>query len=319
VGAGIHIVGQNVSLSQALVVGMPIELAFDRLLDPSSITRQTFVLDDLSGTLIESTPSYDPVARVVRLCLTDAPPLLADQTYRITIVSPQGPLDPSGLRAIDGAGLDPSVSPVIEFPVTAGTAYTGSDACSGATSVDFCAAVLPIFASKCSLSTCHSGALPAAGLLMTTAQGIESTAIGRVAQGSNTGTQSQAAPPGILFGVDMPIIGPDDPGNSWLMYKLLLAVPPPCSSTPDAGACEAGTASVEVDRYPSLTPPWSPLSSGERATLSNYIPGREMPYPTDPSAPLDGTATAPLTVDELDTVSTWVLQGAAIPAGGCAQ
>ena len=58
------------------------------------------------------------------------------------------------------------------------------------------------------------------------------------------------------------------------------------------------------------------MSDDERATLSNYIPGREMPYPTDPTAPLD-SATSPLTGDELDTVSTWIRQGAAIPAAGC--
>jgi hypothetical protein len=41
-----------------------------------------------------------------------------------------------------------------------------------------------------------------------------------------------------------------------------------------------------------------------------------MPYPVDPSAPLDA-ATSPLTGDELDTVSLWIMQGAGIPAAGC--
>jgi hypothetical protein len=304
VGATIHIVGQNVSSTQSLVVGAPIELAFDRLLNPSSVTRQTFVLEDASSNLLEPTPSYDPVARVVRLCMTDGPPLQADQTYRLTLVAPQSPTDPAGLRAIDGAGLDPSVNPVIEFPVVAGATYTGSDACFGATAVDFCGSILPLFASTCSLSTCHSGSLPAAGLLMTTAQGIQATAVGRASQGSNTGMQSQATPPGILFGVDMPIIGPDDPGDSWLAYKLLLAVP---SAT-----------AVQTNRYPLVTPAWTLMSNDERATLSNFILGREMPYPTDPSVTPDGGASpAPLTVDQLDTVSTWIQQGAPIPAAGC--
>jgi hypothetical protein len=308
-GATIHIVGQNVSPTQPLVVGAPIEIAFDRLLNPASmsITRQTFVLQDLAGNVLLPTPSYDPVARVVRLCMTDGPALQADQTYRLTLVAPQSPTDPSGLRAIDGAGLDPSVNPVIEFPVVAGTAPTGSDACFGATPVDFCTDVFPIFgAAGCgTLSSCHGGPPSAAGLLMNTPQGIQATAVGRVAQGSNTGMQSQAAPPGILFGVDMPIIGPDNPGNSWLMYKLLLAVP---SST-----------TVGDNRYPSVSPAWTVMSDSERATLSNYILGREMPYPSDPSLVPSGSASpTPLTADELDTVSAWVLQGAAIPQAGCA-
>jgi hypothetical protein len=315
----VHIVGQNVGLNQPLAVGVPVEIAFDRLLDPSSVTRQTFVLQDLQGNYVEPTPSYDPVARVVRLCFTNEPATLQpDQSYRLTILSPQDAGDPSGLRAIDGAELDPSANPVIEFPVVAatGAGYTGSDACVGASPVDFCSQVFPIFTSKCGGSVCHAGTLPAAGLQMTTTSGILATAIGRVAQGSNTGDQSQAAPPGIVFGVDMPIIGTGDPGNSWLMYKLLLAEPPACSSTPGAAACDAGAPGIEDNRYPSVTPAWTLISDSERATLSNYVLGREMPYPVDPSAPLD-SATTPLTGDELDTVSTWIQQGAAVPQAGC--
>jgi hypothetical protein len=307
VGATIHIVGQNVSSTQSLVPNAPIEIAFDRLLDPSSITRQTFLLQDVGGQPLEPTPSYDPVARVVRLCMTDGPALQADQTYRLTLIAPQSPTDPSGLRAIDGAGLDPSVNPVIEFDVVAGTPPTGSDACSGATLVDFCTNVFPkIFqpAGCGTLANCHGVPPSAAGLLMATPQEIQATAIDRVAQGSNTGMQSQAAPPGILFGVDMPIISPDNPGNSWMMYKLLLAVP--------------SLTTVGDNLYPSVSPAWTVMSDDERATLSNYILGREMPYPTDPSAAPSGSASpTPLTADQLDAVSTWILQGAAIPQAGC--
>ena len=327
-GVGVHIVGANIGPTQSVVSGAPIEIAFDRLLNPLAVSRQTFVLQDLFGNFLVPTPSYDPVSRVVRLCLQSSPALLADQSYQITILPPSGPTDTAGFRAIDGAGLDPSVNPVIEFPVVNGATYAGSDACTGATPVDFCSQVLPLFAgvdtqgvSRCAGSGgCHGGDLPAAGLLLTTAQGIQTTAIGRVAQGSNTGNASQAEPPGIVFGVDMPIITPGAPGASWLMYKLLLAEPPACSSTltADGGepACDAGAPGVEDNRYPLVTPAWTLLSDTERATLSNYVQGREMPYPTDPSAPLD-SATAPLTGDELDTVSLWILLGAAIPGAGC--
>jgi len=314
-GATIHIVGANVGATQTLVPGAPIEIAFDRLLNPLAVTRQTFVLQDLFGNFLVPTPSYDPVSRVVRLCLTSSPPLQADQSYELTILAPKGPTDPAGLRAIDGALLDPSANPVIEFPVKVGATYTGSDACTGAAPVDFCSQVLPIFAAKCGTSVCHAGNLPAAGLLMTTPQGIQSTAVGRVAQGSNTGNNSQSVPPAPVFGVDMPIITPGAPGASWLIYKLLLAEPPACSSTPGA-ACDAGAPGVQNNRYPLVTPAWSLLSDAERATLSNYVQGREMPYPADPSVPLDA-ATSPLTGDELDTVSTWIQQGAGIPGAGC--
>ena len=314
VGASVHIVGANVGPTQALVTGAPIEIAFDRLLNPLAVTRQTFVLQDLFGNFLVPTPSYDPVSRVVRLCLTSSPALLADQSYELTIIPPTGPTDSAGFRAIDGAGLDPSVPPVIEFPVVLGAAYTGSDACTGATPVDFCSQVLPIFATKCGTTMCHGGNFPAAGLLMTTPQGIQATAIGRVAQGSNTGDNARSAPPGVVFGVDMPIITPGAPGESWLMYKLLLADPPACS--PSAASCDASAPGVEDNRYPLVTPPWTLMSDAERATLSNYVQGREMPYPADPSASLD-SATSPLTGDELDTVSSWIQQGAGIPGAGC--
>ena len=51
-----------------------------------------------------------------------------------------------------------------------------------------------------------------------------------------------------------------------------------------------------------------------------------MPFPGDPSAPLESAACAqgdsgvlcpPLTGDELDTVSMWIQQGAGIPGAGC--
>jgi hypothetical protein len=314
-GATVHIVGANAGTTQALVSGAPIELAFDRLLNPLSVTRQTFVLQDLFGNFLVPTPSYDPVARVVRLCMESSAALSPDQMYELTILTPSNAMGGTGLLAIDGATLDPSVNPVIEFPVASGAPYTGSDACNGAAGVDFCSEVLPIFASKCGTSVCHGGELPAAGLLMTTPQGIQATAIGRVAQGSNTGNASQPAPPGVVFGVDVPIISPGSPGNSWLMYKMLLADPPACSSTPGT-SCDAGAPGVDENRYPLVKPAWSPLSDDERTTLSSYVQGREMPYPADPSASLD-SATAPLTWDELDTVSTWIQQGASIPAAGC--
>jgi hypothetical protein len=304
----VHLVGANVSTTQPLVPGTPIELAFDRLLLPSSVTRQAFAMQDLMGNYLQPVPSYDPVSRVVRLCISGLQP---DQSYRITIVSPGDAADTNGLRAIDGALFDPTQNNVVEFPVARGPAYTGVDACQAPSLVDFCKDVLPIFANKCTLVTCHggsAGSLPAAGLLLTTPAGIRETAINRVAQGSNTGTRSTAQPGSRpYFGVDMPIIdSANAPGNSWLVYKLLLAAPA-CSVQPTT--CDAG-APAPTQRL--AYKPWSPLADSERATLSDWIPGREMPYPVDPSV-VPGTTNDPLTVDEMQTVSLWILQGAAVP------
>jgi hypothetical protein len=312
--AAVHLVGANVSTTQALQVGDPIELAFDRLLDPSILKRQTFVMSDLAGNFLQPTIAYDPVARVVRLCM-QGPALQPDQTYRITIQAPTDPTDTNGLRAIDGATLDPTQNNVLEFPVVPSTrSYTGYDACDPTASkkVDFCAEVMPIFQGKCGTSKCHgaSSQFPAAGLVLTYPALLRATALNRVAQGSNTGTRAAAGAPGaIVFGVDMPIIDTASaPGDSWLVYKILLA-PPACSVMPLDSTCSAPATGVQ---NPRLAATWTPLADGERQTLSDWVLGREMPFPSDPSAD-PGTTNEPLTVDEMETVSLWVLQGAPAP------
>jgi hypothetical protein len=291
----------------------------------------------LNGNYLEPDPSYDPVSRVVRLCVV----LAADQSYKLTILSPQNATDPTGLRAIDGAQLDPSQTTSYTFPVVSGPAYAGVDACPqggavvddagaaiGAYPVDFCQQVLPIFSSKCGTSICHSGSLPAEGLQMTTGQGILATAIGRASQESNTGSRASVTQPqaGMQFGVDMAIIATSDPGDSWLIYKVMMAVPPGCSSTPppatattDAG-CYVGPGPgdggyAQPDAGAPHDVPWAPLSDAERATLAAIIPGREMPFPADPAAALDSDASTAtnLTLDELETISLWIQQGASVP------
>jgi hypothetical protein len=329
-GAPLHLVGANVSATQPLAPGAPIELAFDRLLLPSgSITRQTFQLTDLQGTAQEPVLAYDPVSRVVRLCFSTPS---SDQSYRLTIAPPSDHNDPYGLRAIDGALLDPTQggvcaasslpSCVLEFPVKSGpSTYTGVDACSGAAVIDFCTDVAPIFAGTCSAKAgCHVGGKtqdqlplgPAAGLFLDTSAHIRATAINRVAQGSNTGSRAASHASTRPFGVDMPIIdAASAPGDSWLVYKLLLAAPA-CTVEPvDPNSCSGTLAPPPTQR---LAVPWSPLADSERATLADLIPGREMPYPKDPNA-VSGTYADPTTLsaDDMETISLWILQGAPLP------
>jgi len=318
-GAPVHLVGANVGPKKPpLPLGERIELFFDRLLLQASITRQTFVLTDLSGNTPGTPPTlqYDPVARAV--VIYPQTPLMACQTYKVTMVTPQSATDANGLRAIDGATLDPSVNPVVEFQVDcAGDA--GADGGGGAEaaappipSVDFCSQVMPIIQSKCDGSGCHGGAQPAAGLRLDSPQAIAATAIGRVAQGSNTGARSASQPPSLLFGQDMPIVQAGTPGNSWLMYKLLMAVPSACSSTVGAAACDASAPEVMNNVH---TEAWGDMSDSERATLANMVPGREMPFPSNPSASLGiGMATEPLTLDELEIMNDWILEGAPVNA-----
>jgi hypothetical protein len=222
------------------------------------------------------------------------------QAYRLVIRTPANTQDPTGLRAIDGATLDPKWAAPLTFPVLgdAGAAPVPP-------TIDFCSQILPVFVT-CNGSGCHAPPLAADGLALTTIAGIASTALGRAAEGSNTGPSLGAgnapqAPP--FFGEDMPIIDNNggtssdgDPGNSWLIYKLLLAIPP---SDP-----------LTVNAY---SVAWQPLSGAERTRLANFIPGREMPFPPNPSAPL-GTSGASLKLDQLENVSLWIAQGAKVAA-----
>jgi hypothetical protein len=354
-------VSANVGQNLTLPANGSIELGFDRLLLPASISRQTFVLENAGNTIAYTpTVAYDPVARVVTITpLTDPTQVLVSgQSYDIVILPPQSASDLNGLRAIDGATLAPPAPLEIAFSVTDPTPTPPSTV-----TIDFCRDIYPI-TGTCALSQCHLGgpnSTPAAGLVLQPNSGISATAVGRVAQGSNTGPQSMTSPPGLLFGEDMPIIdATGDPGNSWTMYKVLLAVPSPepvavdggagaedaggpeagapgvttdasgqdattdatapdASATPaaDAGAADAGPDADEeagstspvtappVDVSGVHSIPWQGISTAERASLSNYILGREMPYP--PSFP-------PLTLDQMERLSLWITQGAGAPA-----
>ncbi len=246
----------NVGQNKPLPANGHIELVFDRLLLPASITRQTFVLENAGGTEgFTPTIAYDPVARVVTITpLSDTGEALkTTDSYKITIATPQGPTDANGLRAIDGATFDPPVPKSIFFTITAPLPTPPS-----APRIDYCRDIDVIFASSCEQGICHYSPPAAAGLSLYSPTSVLSTAIGRVAQGANTGPRAVAAPPSRLFGEDMPIVDPGgDPSNSWMMYKVLLATPSPepvaeadagadadledATAAPEAGVADAGT------------------------------------------------------------------------------
>jgi hypothetical protein len=318
-GAPIHITDANILGGKTIPPDGRIEIAFDRLLMPSSVTRQTFILSDKRGSGFTPEVSYDPVARVVTLTPDRA---FEDmQFYVLRIATPQSSADVNGLRAIDGATLDLSAQAPITFEAVAAT--------DGGTQpqppvVDFCRDIEPLF-SNCSGASCHTSAAKAAeGLVLDSPQDIAATAVGRVAQESNTGPRSAPQPPNQppipVFGVDMPILDPGtgpstagDPANSWLVYKLLMAVPGGQPNVKQPALCDGG-APAPPAMGPMHMVMWQPLSDAERATLSNLVPGREMPYPDDPSAPLSPQVARALTLDEMQLVSRWIAQPRAMGA-----
>jgi hypothetical protein len=192
----------------------------------------------------------------------------------------------------------------------------------------FCVDVLPIFQNKCAYGPCHATpqnmgssprfpngeSSPAAGMILDSSEGVASTAVNHVAHGSNTGAAAgTGGPPSTPFGIDMPIIDPGAPDNSWLLYKTLLNIP----ATQDDGV--AGLCGPYVTASSFAQGVSSPVSSDERARLSNYILGREMPYPMNPTEPEPAADAGdlPLSVAELERVRAWIGQGAVVE--DCAQ
>lgn len=296
-----------------------IQIAFDRYLLPVTITRQSFVLVDSANVPLTSDKApnvvYDPVARTVTLSRPTADWLTQGQLYKVILTLPEGDSDQGGLRAIDRATLRPDQNREIAFTVgpPAGAVFDPP--------VSFCRDVLPIFAAKCSLPTCHgSGEIAAASLVLETSAGVSLTALNRIAQGANTGARSTNPPaPGRVFGVDMPIIDPGSPGNSWLVYKIDLARPP-VQPTPSTFACTNGLKEPPSQLGFAVLAPNARTTAGdlERSILSDFVLGREMPYPVSRSG---GYPDEPLTFDEREKVRLWIkglVPGATVPeCGGC--
>jgi hypothetical protein len=297
----------------------PIQIAFDRYLLPSTVTRQSIGLFEASGMPVApevAIVTYDPIARTATLRPMTKPWLKEGQFYKIVLGIPEGDSDTGGVRAIDRATLYREQQLEFAFSVDRPASLESFEP-----SVTLCRDVLPIFAAKCSNPTCHgTGDSAAAGLILDTSAGIAATALNRIAQGSNTGGRSGLAPePGRQFGVDMPIVQPGKPGNSWLMYKIELARPPAIIPEKLEFGCTMGLKESQTQFVFEPLVPQAQRTADEieRSILSNFILGREMPFPVVSAV---SYYDSPLTFDERQKVRIWIETGARVPeCGGCGE
>ena len=147
------------------------------------------------------------------------------------------------------------------------------------------------------------------GLILDGRAGIEATARRKVARGANSGPQDGVArPPGHVFGVDMPIIDPGNPGNSWLLYKCLLS-DPAASTAPPATRPRCDGSAPTLTVVPSSLAQTQPWSSADRSALGVALLGHPMPYPGF-TATGDLIEDRALTVAELERLRLWIAQGA---------
>jgi hypothetical protein len=248
-------------------------LTFNRYLKPSSVVRQSFLVRDLRGRVV-SPPlvTYDPL----RLSVTISRPngldawLEEGEYYTVTLGVPAQDEELGGFRAIDNAPLTSPLQGFFRAKSALGVARASEPA-------DFCVDIQPIFRARC--SSCHDGGTARLGLRLTTNEGEEATARGIVSGLSARGREAQQpSPPSLVFGADMPRVDPGSPGNSFLVYKLLVGREPP-------GAL-----------------------SGEGTRLAEFIGGA--PMPADGMGGVD----ARLTDGEIAKVERWIELGAKVPA-----
>lgn len=221
-----------------------LQFRFDRYLLPATTVRQAIRLFSGSEELsFFSQPEYDLVERV--LVYRPLGPLPPKLTITVELIIPEEQ-DSDGLRAFDGAplaegpvplrfdfhtnGLEPAPVAIPEEPapscaqliqdVFSSTGGCGSSSCHVRNDT-------PLPTSTCPPGYGADGAnqcvpVPRMGLLLADAAGLRLTAINKVAHqtevGSKGGTPLEDP---VRLGVQMPIIDPSRPDNSYLMYKLL--------------------------------------------------------------------------------------------------
>lgn len=332
-GPAITVIATNVDRPDAVIASNgALQIAFDRYLLPSTITRQSYkILDGNRQEIVQAYRTiYDPVGRLVTILgpgedgsMPAALWLTEGQIYRLVLPVAPGDDDIGGFRAIDRAALaEPR-----EYVFRAGPAVTSLRL---DPPVDFCADVMPILHAKCSNPACHGAtSRPAAGLVLQTVDGVRA-AISRVAQGANTTARAGTPEPaGKIFGTNMAVIEPGNPGASWLVYKLELAPhpvvdagpPPTIVCTPPPGEAPVQPPSTGIFRP--LVDHFRPQADDlERSILNDYVLGREMPYPYPPAlySGEDAYYFAPLTFQERERIRIWIASGASTrDCGGCGE
>jgi len=296
--------GANVGENKPMPLDGAVQLSFSRYLMPSNVTRQAFVLTAVGGGSVPPPiVAYDPVARTVTLQNPSPgqPWLAQDQVYKLD-------MKPETVLAIDGGKLEGPTSLTFRVGPPSGTPYAEPK-------VSLCTDILPIFSAKCLGGGCHSGKNAAASLVLETSTGVKVTAVGRVAQAANTGGRAAPSAPGKVFGVNMPLIDPGNPSNSWLLYKVLLAQPPTTTTTVPYYACTATLEAKKAGPYTPIAPYSEAPAQAESDVLGGLVLGREMPFPVaNPS----GYEELPLTFQERQAIRLWIAQGAEVTeCGGC--
>ena len=267
-------------------IGSPITLRFDRYLRASTAVRQSISVyaGDPSKSIGLLRPEYDMVERVVVYRLTSF--LEPGTLYTVEVLSANSPAA-YGFQAFDGAPLEGGAVPLKFYFFTQRNRDWLPQL--PLEPVPSCERILEIFArAGCADGGCHGGAIPSAGLLLDGPQSFNETALNQVARqteiGAVVGVPLQDP---VRFGLQMPIVDPGQPANSYLVYKLLRGEFSYWLGPDDPGSCSS--------RYTvGLGPDCVPPPESELTRLREwFVRGAPMPPPGDVPSPPSGSAGAP--------------------------
>jgi hypothetical protein len=282
------------SYPAAEATGVPpqtsIRVQFDRFLAPDSAIRQAICIQAEDPTNRNApcagglAPEYDPVDRVA---VWKGAALLPNQRYNVRLLVPANDDDPTGVRAFDGVPLEKE----FKFAFTTGAGpnpmFVEPDR---VTNSGFCASTYcaptpckkptptalrgprDYLANDCALACHHPNPkdprrpspqvfplTPDGGLADDVLSVVRQLVMqATVATESATGPDPSVArrSPKDVFGENMPYIDARSPGNSFLLYKVLLGMPPRCghlteeSANPQFADVACSAVSFAVDEYP---------------------------------------------------------------------
>ncbi|HEX9295285.1 MAG TPA: Ig-like domain-containing protein [Polyangiaceae bacterium] len=302
-----------------------IRVQFDRFLAPGSAVRQGVCVQsapvgagapaDCIGGL---TPKYDPVDRVA---VWIPPPLMPMTRYNVRLLAPQDENDANGIRAFDGVPLEK------EFTFAFTTGDNTAMAIEPKRDITFCSlpSLCTVPTNVCSepavdknihgpndllggcagsTGSCHTPPpaneiLPGpvgsvvsytgdAGVPEAVRQLVEQSVVAsETATGADPSAPRRSA--NDIFGQNMPVIDATNPGNSYILYKLILAMPPRCPFDPNEESANPTSVTCKASGYGALEG-----FTANEYNCSDFPP----PQPKDPAGtcPSDAGVTPPTVV-----------------------
>jgi len=242
---------ERAELSDGSTVALPstsITLQFDRFIEAQDAIRQAVCIRSntapVDGPLecegaVFLRPYYNPARRQLSYFQQDGEAELEPDTlYQLTVFSPTTD-ERFGIRAFDGGELEATVrfqfrtalaGGVSREKLPSGDLFCEPEACLAACTGDpdcetACGVGAKIALQPCTNPSCHvqiNDLAAAMDLDLSDGRHVLATAIGRVANQTQTGENADVPVSSSLrFGRAMPIIDAGNPGNSYLLYKIL--------------------------------------------------------------------------------------------------